>query len=101
MDGDPIRAWTGRRRTRPTSAGCRNPQQPEPGGTPLSAAYAAVQTNRATSEGGAPTGLDGRARSVLLTRPTSHESMRITLSHFGPTMGQLHSRGCSTESAPP
>ena len=47
--GDPIRALTGRRRTRPTSPGCRNPQQPEPGGTPLSAPHAAVQTNRATS----------------------------------------------------
>jgi putative transposase len=29
MGGDPIRAWTGRRRTRPTSPGCRKPQQPE------------------------------------------------------------------------
>src|SRR4051794_2124823 len=50
MDGDPTRALTGRRRTRPTSPGCRNPQQPEPGRTPLILAHAAVQTNRATSE---------------------------------------------------
>src|SRR3954469_13346937 len=49
MDGDPIRALTGRRRTRPTSPGCRNPQQPKPGRTPLIAVYAAVQINRATS----------------------------------------------------
>src|SRR6187551_1510914 len=50
MGGDPIRALTGRRRTRPTSPGCRNPQQPEPGRTPLILAQAAVQTNRATSD---------------------------------------------------
>src|SRR4051812_11663355 len=49
MDGDPIRALTGRRRTRPTSPGCRKPQQPKPGRTPLTAVYAAVQINRATS----------------------------------------------------
>jgi putative transposase len=45
----PPRALTGRRRTRPPSAGCRNPWQPEPGRAPLIAAQAAVQTNRATS----------------------------------------------------
>src|SRR5215216_7021728 len=50
MDGDPIRALTGRRRTRPTSPGCRNPRQPEPGRAPLSPAHAAVQTSRATSD---------------------------------------------------
>src|SRR4051812_291310 len=49
MDGDPTPALTGRRRTRPTSIGCRNPWQPEPGRAPLIAAQAAVQTNRATS----------------------------------------------------
>src|SRR3954447_4682588 len=49
MDGDPTPALTGRRRTRPTSIGCRNPWQPKPGRAPLSAAQAAVQTNRATS----------------------------------------------------
>src|SRR3954462_4810196 len=49
MDGDPTPAWTGRRRTRPTSIGCPNPWQPEPGRAPLIAAHAAVQTNRATS----------------------------------------------------
>src|SRR5215213_1134292 len=49
MDEDPIRALTGRRRTRPTSPGCRKPQQPKPGRTPLIAVYAAVQINRATS----------------------------------------------------
>src|SRR3954453_548022 len=49
MDGDPTPALTGRRRTRPTSPGCRNPQQPKPGRTPLILAHAAVQTNRATS----------------------------------------------------
>src|SRR4051794_13250311 len=51
MDGDPTPALTGRRRTRPTSLGCRNPWQPEPGRAPLIAAQAAVQTNRATSKG--------------------------------------------------
>src|SRR4051812_26128637 len=45
----PIRALTGRRRTRPTSTGCRKPWQPEPGRAPLILAQAAVQTNRATS----------------------------------------------------
>src|SRR4051795_6159911 len=49
MDGDPTPALTGRRRTRPTSTGCRNPWQPKPGRAPLIAAYAAVQINRATS----------------------------------------------------
>src|SRR3954471_2824652 len=49
MDGDPTPALTGRRRTRPTSIGCRNPWQPKPGRAPLTAAQAAVQTNRATS----------------------------------------------------
>src|SRR4051812_27345854 len=49
MDGDPTPALTGRRRTRPTSPGCRNPQQPEPGRTPLISAKPAVQSNRATS----------------------------------------------------
>src|SRR4051794_31897884 len=49
MDGDPTPALTGRRRTRPTSIGCRNPWQPKPGRAPLIAAHAAVQTNRATS----------------------------------------------------
>src|SRR3954452_19707064 len=49
MDADPIRALTGRRRTRPTSTGCRKPSQPEPGRAPLILAQAAVQTNRATS----------------------------------------------------
>src|SRR5215216_1189030 len=50
MDGDPTPALIGRRRTRPTSPGCRNPQQPKPGRTPLILAQAAVQTNRATSD---------------------------------------------------
>src|SRR3954453_17156515 len=49
MDGDPTPALTGRRRTRPTSIGCRKPRQPKPGRAPLIAAHAAVQTNRATS----------------------------------------------------
>src|SRR3954464_6616440 len=49
MDGDPTPALTGRRRTRPTSIGCRNPWQPKPGRAPLTAAKPAVQTNRATS----------------------------------------------------
>src|SRR4051794_30223584 len=49
MDGDPTPALTGRRRTRPTSIGCRNPWQPEPGRAPLSSAKPAVQSNRATS----------------------------------------------------
>ena len=49
MAADPIRALTGRRRTRPTSAGCRNPWQPEPGRAPLIEAHAAVQTNEATA----------------------------------------------------
>ena len=49
MAGDPTPALTGRRRTRPTSIGCRNPWQPKPGRAPLTAAQAAVQTNRATS----------------------------------------------------
>src|SRR3954468_6860828 len=49
MDGDPTPALTGRRRTRPTSPGCRNPQQPEPGRAPLISAKPAVQSNRATS----------------------------------------------------
>src|SRR3954454_23411980 len=49
MDGDPTPALTGRRRTRPTSRGCRNPQQPEPGRAPLISAKPAVQSNRATS----------------------------------------------------
>src|SRR4051812_10213245 len=51
MDGDPTPALTGRRRTRPTSIGCRNPWQPKPGRALLIAAHAAVQTNRATSPG--------------------------------------------------
>src|SRR3954467_15111615 len=50
MDGDPTPALTGRRRTRPPSPGCRNPQQPEPGRAPLISAKPAVQSNRATSE---------------------------------------------------
>src|SRR3954451_4851802 len=50
MDGDPTPALTGRRRTRPTSIGCRKPRQPKPGRAPLIAGQAAVQTNRATSE---------------------------------------------------
>ena len=37
------------RRTRPTSTGCRNPWQPEPGRAPLMGAKAAVQTNGLTS----------------------------------------------------
>src|SRR5215218_6989176 len=49
MDGDPTPALTGRRRTRPTSIGCRNPWQPKPCRAPLSAAQAAVHTDRATS----------------------------------------------------
>src|SRR4051794_171613 len=49
MDGDPTPALTGRRRTRPTSIGCRKPRQPKPGRAPLIAGQAAVQTNRATS----------------------------------------------------
>src|SRR3954467_13028831 len=49
MDGDPTPALTGRRRTRPPSIGCRNPQQPEPGRAPLISAKPAVQSNRATS----------------------------------------------------
>src|SRR4051812_3835299 len=49
MDGDPTPALTGRRRTRPTSIGSRNPWQPKPGRAPLILAHAAVQTNRATS----------------------------------------------------
>src|SRR5215211_6380046 len=49
MDGDPTPALTGRRRTRPTSIGCRKPQQPKPGRAPLILAQAAVQTNQATS----------------------------------------------------
>src|SRR5919199_3641742 len=49
MDADPIRALTGRRRTRPPSIGCRKPRQPKPGRAPLIAGQAAVQTNRATS----------------------------------------------------
>src|SRR3954469_9548669 len=47
MDGDPTPALTGRRRTRPTSIGCPNPWQPEPGRAPLIAAHVAVQPNRA------------------------------------------------------
>src|SRR5215217_3691839 len=50
MAEGPIRALTGRRRTRLTSTGCRNPWQPEPGRAPLIAAQAAVQTNGTTSE---------------------------------------------------
>src|SRR5215204_3869777 len=49
MAEGPIRALTGRRRTRLTSTGCRDPWQPEPGRAPLIAAQAAVQTNGATS----------------------------------------------------
>src|SRR3954447_12293495 len=49
MDGDPTPALTGRRRTRPTSIGCRKPRQPKPGRAPLIPEQAAVQTNRATS----------------------------------------------------
>src|SRR5829696_3047594 len=49
MAEGPIRALTGRRRTRPPSTGCRNPWQPEPGRAPPIAAQAAVQTNGATS----------------------------------------------------
>src|SRR4051812_41824995 len=64
MDGDPIRALTGRRRTRPTSIGCRNPWQPKPGRAPLIAAHAAVQTNRATSKCGSPQGPAHRRKSV-------------------------------------
>src|SRR4051795_6777609 len=54
MAGDPTPALTGRRRTRPTSIGCRNPWQPKPRRAPLIAAQAAVQTNRATSQGPGP-----------------------------------------------
>src|SRR3954454_3611917 len=57
MAGDPTPALTGRRRTRPTSIGCRNPWQPKPGRAPLTAAQAAVQTNRATSVCGLGHGL--------------------------------------------
>src|SRR3954462_888766 len=73
MDGDPTPALTGRRRTRPTSIGCRNPWQPKPGRAPLIAAHAAVQTNRATSNvnGGAiaighPLGASGARVLVTL-----------------------------------
>src|SRR3954449_4791160 len=69
MDGARIRALTGRRRTRPTSPGCRRPWQPRPGRAPLIAAQAAVQTNRATSLTGAPGGSCYwfRFRTMLLT----------------------------------
>src|SRR4051794_11275099 len=70
MGGDPIRALTGRHRTRPTSTGCRKPQQPEPGRAPLILAQAAVQTNRATS---APYKLAQSAASqILLATLTNH-----------------------------
>src|SRR3954462_11670725 len=62
MDGDPTPALTGRRRTRPTSPGCRNPQQPEPGRAPLISAKPAVQSNRATS--GVGLRLDGLALNL-------------------------------------
>src|SRR3954468_17268026 len=51
MAGDPTPALTGRRRTRPTPIGCRNPWQPKPGRAPLIAGQAAVQTNPGTSGG--------------------------------------------------
>src|SRR5215207_8298403 len=63
MAEGPIRALTGRRRTRPTSIGCRNPWQPKPGRAPLIAAQAAVQTNRATSA--VTVELDGRGTPTL------------------------------------
>src|SRR4051812_9964637 len=71
MDGDPTPALTGRRRTRPTSPGCRNPWQPKPGRAPLIAAQAAVQTNRATSVAlsravPAPIGLSTFQQNALL-----------------------------------
>src|SRR5829696_4581658 len=49
MAEGPTRALTGRRRTKPTSTGCRNPWQPEPGRAPLIATRAPVQTNGTTS----------------------------------------------------
>src|SRR4051812_32860191 len=74
MDGDPTPALTGRRRTRPTSIGCRKPWQPKPGRAPLIAAQAAVQTNRATSyHHGIQVGL----RWGTLTR-TSQSAWRYT-----------------------
>src|SRR3954451_14675128 len=72
MDGDPTPALTGRRRTRPTSPGCRNPQQPEPGRAPLISAKPAVQSNRATSHLGAiRPGLirAGLCHNAALTQP--------------------------------
>src|SRR5215211_5094551 len=80
MAEGPIRALTGRRRTRLTSTGCRNPWQPEPGRAPLIAAQAAVQTNGTTSVhpnhsphrdfSQAPGGPGIVARSVVAKRPT-------------------------------
>ena len=55
MAGDHIRALTEKRRTRPTSTGCRKPQQPELGKAPLRNAQAAVQTTGATSRELRPT----------------------------------------------
>src|SRR5215217_5037668 len=81
MDEDPIRALTGRRRTRPPSPGCRKPQQPKPGRTPLIAVYAAVQINRATSlfvevplvaGTGQPTPDLGGEALAELARPLAH-----------------------------
>src|SRR5215204_5638694 len=67
MAEGPIRALTGRRRTRLTSTGCRNPWQPEPGRAPLIPAQAAVQTNGTTSSGRlGPNAAHGRRPPILL-----------------------------------
>src|SRR5215212_8452810 len=88
MDEDPIRALTGRRRTRPTSPGCRKPQQPKPGRTPLIAVYAAVQINRATSvTAGSATsckGVDGsklhRVRNTVIRSGAAVRAITISFS---------------------
>src|SRR4051812_19811719 len=75
MDGDPTPALTGRRRTRPPSIGCRNPQQPEPGRAPLISAKPAVQSNRATS--GVGLRLDGLV-AIDVDADDQVEAERIT-----------------------
>src|SRR3954447_22094330 len=81
MDGDPTPALTGRRRTRPTSPGCRNPQQPEPGRAPLISAKPAVQSNRATSpfSGRGSGSLDTYVRHFAL--PWSPAGVRTYVEH--------------------
>src|SRR3954454_3101291 len=90
MDGDLTPALTGRRRTRPTSIGCPNPWQPEPGRAPLIAAHAAVQTNRATS-------VRVDVSDVVHVFRPDYPGQQRGVSWFAPVVLRLHNYDASTD----